>query len=526
MQNVTLMKKKNTLFLMMLAALATDISADVQTEKKPPLVEKSSDKESFAKSSAQIDPHYLSKTAETCVLSVVNISAASLPPKHKGQEHELGPLPEGPLGELLKRYFAEKLQPRKVTSLGSGFVIHCKESGKNQYRILIVTNYHVIAHIVENYDRFYAPTLESKGDQRRKTPTSKGGKVTIKTDGGKEFTASIFGTDPLCDLALLEVSSSEPLPVLEWGDYSKVRLADPVLAIGNPFGLGGTVSFGIISRKDRNMPSEPGEASQVGQWLQTDVAVNPGNSGGPLLDRDGRVVAVSTAILSIGGGSLGITFGIPCETAQYVCEELIKNGGYVKRGVIGVILGEPVDDAMAAALNMEKTQGVMVGSVMPGKPAEEAGIKSGDVILEINDRKMMSAYDARRAISRMKAGSSIRMRLWRSQGQKMLNVTVKVEELNPDALIAESKPGTCHELGFTVEANEKGTVVVTEVDEEGPASDKLRPGDIIVEIGSYSITSLEQALSIIREAKKTGKSNLLLVIVRSGEKRHLALSLK
>lgn len=437
--------------------------------------------------------------------AVVNISATL----RRGNSEILPEIqmPEGPFGELFKDFFGLPLKekPQKVTSLGSGFIID--SSG------IVVTNYHVVEHV-----------LKEKGE------------VKVVLNSGQELLATIVGADSRSDLAVLRVKSDKPLTALRWGDSNKMRVGDFVLAVGNPFGLGGTVTSGIVSHTKRDLLGKMGETTHVDQWIQTDASINQGSSGGPLLDSHGNVIGINTAIFTPTGGNIGIALAVPSSVARSVVDELMRNG-CIKRGYVGVQLGALVSSELAENLGMSQAQGVMIDDVVKGTPADHAGIKGGDVVLSINNTPILSPQQLRRLVSEIKPGQTMQMTLWRYQSQGKsgpLTVKVLVKELKSDFCSTSPKGGraqtTQSVLGISVreiegqsmrkydlEGEMTSGVMITSILNTSPAIDKLRPGDLILRIGDRPVRNFADCQDILREAKERKQKTLLFRVARPEE---------
>jgi serine protease Do len=379
-----------------------------------------------------------------------------------------------------------------VSSLGSGFVID--PSG------LIVTNNHVIEGADEIIINF--------------------------TNGTKLKVTKILGHDPKTDLALLKVVPKEPLTAARFGDSSKLRVGDWVMAIGNPFGLGGTVTVGIISAKKRDINSGPYD-----DFLQTDAAINRGNSGGPLFNMDGEVVGVNTAIISPTGGSIGIGFAVPSNSAVQVVDQL-KQFGETRRGWLGVHV-QNVTGELAESLGLKEPSGALVASITPGSPAAAAGLQPSDVILKFDGQPIDTMRALPRGVASTAIGKSIEVEVWRNGQTVHLNATIG--RLPEDAAAAEPEPsrdaeGTDepdHEdlLGlsiaplsdelrgqFHISKSVQG-VVITEVDPDSPAAQKnVKPGDVIVEVTQERVTDPEEVLARVEAIKKSGRKSVLLLL--------------
>lgn len=388
-------------------------------------------------------------------------------------------------------------KPRTQRSLGTGFLI-----SSDGY---IVTNNHVVAG---------ADTVL----------------VNLQGSTGKEHSlkAQVIGTDEETDIALLKVKADVPLPFLNFGNSDKMEVGEWVLAIGNPFGLGHTVTAGILSAKDRNIQSGPFD-----NFLQTDASINPGNSGGPLINMEGKVIGINTAIIASGQG---IGFAIPSSMAERIVNQL-KHDKKVSRGWIGVTI-QDVDENTAKALGLPEATGALIGSVMPDEPAAKGGMKDGDVVLKVNGQKIDDSSALLRAIATETPGSKVNMVVWRDGKRK--NITVQLGERNLKA--SSDKPGSAIEqdapsIGLSVRPLTKreartvnvkpgtGLLIVGVEPGKLAAEAELREGDIILSANLKPINSVKEFSKIIREdAKKRGV--VMLQIQRQGQTffRSLALS--
>jgi len=401
------------------------------------------------------------------------------------------PFPPGsPFEKFFKRF--QQQTPRQqgpMTALGSGFIIDPQGD--------IVTNNHVI---------------------------DGASKVKVKLQDGQEFDATIIGTDPKTDLALLKIKADKPLPFVTFGDSAKTRVDDVVLAVGNPFGLGGTVTAGIVSARNRDINAGPYD-----DFIQTDAPINRGNSGGPLFNTNGDVVGVNTAIYSPNGGSIGIGFAIPANLAKDVVAQL-KDQGNVKRGWLGVQI-QTVSPAIAQAMDLESGQGALVSKVTAGGPAAKAGLRQGDIILAYNGKTLKAMRDLPRLVAGTRAGETAKVELWRD-GQKKL-VSVTIGQLKPE-MVASAQPednnatpgsAASKSLGaqlatlddsskaqLNLPENTKG-VVVARIDPEGRAAAAgLRPGDVIEKVGVVAVTTPAD----VDAALAKNKSNAVLLLINRG----------
>src|SRR5690348_12074506 len=454
----------------------------------------------FAKSG----PDGFSELANRLLPAVVNVSTTqTLKPDR--QRPEIPQFPPGsPFEEFFKNFLDRNQRPdappRKQTSLGSGFIID--PSG------LIVTNNHVIADADE---------------------------ITVTLHDNTTLKAKLVGKDTKTDLALLRVKAGHPLPAVAFGDSDKMTVGDWVLAIGNPFGLGGTVTAGIISARARDIQQGPYD-----DFLQTDAAINRGNSGGPMFDMDGEVVGINTAIFSPSGGSIGIGFAIPANEAKPVIEQIQKYG-HARRGWLGVNI-QSVTDEIAESLGLDKPKGALIASVFDGGPAQKAGIQPGDVVLTFDGKPVVDMRHLPRIVAETPIDKSVKVTVWRKH--KELTLDVKVGELkdNVEQVSATAKqpvppPGTAVKtLGLSVAdltpelreryqlADDSVGVVVTDIDKDGPAAEKgMRAGDVITEVAQEEVKTTADVVKKVDVATKAGRKSVLLLVDRQGDLRFYAL---
>jgi serine protease Do len=412
----------------------------------------------------------------------------------EGQGPELSP--DDPLYHFFKRFGEGRggMPHKHVTqSQGSGFVISADG--------YVVTNNHVVEHAKE---------------------------VEVTLDSGKTLPAKIIGTDKRTDLALLKVNDGGNLPYVEWSPNAP-RVGDWVIAVGNPFGLGGTVTAGIVSARGRDIQAGPYD-----DFLQIDAPVNRGNSGGPAFDEHGGVVGVNTAIYSPSGGSVGIGFAIPTEVAKDVIVAL-KEKGTVTRGWIGVQI-QSVSQDIADSMGLKSTKGALVASPAKGGPAEAAGLKSGDVIVSVNGEKIEGPRELSRKIAALGPGKSVDLIYLRGGSEKSVNLklgTLPAEkDLRADAGGGEEKGGMLTSLGIDVmpasqvrggAAGGEG-LYVTNVDPEGAAAQKgLRRGDMILEAGGKPVEARADLVQVFDAARKEGRKAVLLRVKSAEGTRFVAL---
>ena len=455
-------------------------------------------------------PETFADLSDRVTPAVVNISATQVVEEKKAEAPKLPP------GSQLDDMFEEFLKRRRQqdgggkahrsSSLGSGFVID--PSG------LVITNNHVIADANE---------IE-----------------VIFTDGSK-LKAELVGKDAKVDLAVLRVKPTKPLAAVKFGDSDKARVGDWVLAVGNPFALGGTVTAGIISAKGRNIDSGPYD-----NFLQTDASINKGNSGGPLFNMDGEVIGINTAILSPSGGSIGIGFATPANTAQPVIEQLIKFGE-TRRGWLGVRI-QNVDEGIAESLGIGKARGALIAGIDEKGPSAHSGFKPGDVIISFDGKPVPDARELPKIVATTPVGKEVDVVVLRDGKEQTKKVTLgrledsepkgkKLAEnsetpapaANPKVLGMELAPldsalRTKFKIGETVKA---GAVVVM-VDPDTPAAEQhVSPGEIITEIDRKPVTKPEEIEAAVKALKADKKKTALLLIANgTGQARFVALTLE
>lgn len=440
---------------------------------------------------------------------VVNISTTQAPAPTNKSSPEAQMPPGSPLDELFRDFFGEKGGPGgpsspspRATSLGSGFIID--PSG------IVVTNNHVIANAEQ---------------------------ITVTLSDDTTLQAEVIGRDTVTDLALLKVEPKTPLPAVAWGDSTKTKVGDWVLAIGNPFGLGGTVTAGIISATARDIHSGPYD-----DFLQTDASINRGNSGGPMFNLAGEVIGINTAIFSPSGGSIGIGFAIPSAFARPIIEQL-KATGKVERGWIGARI-QPVTDEIAEAVGLDKARGAMIAAIDPASPAAQAKLQPGDIILTYDGKPIDRSRQLPRLVADTPPETGIKLTMWRDGKEQ--EVELKVATLNPNRPPPpppESEkpkpPPTIDALGlkmtkltpelrkqFSLPDTAKG-VVITEVPQSGPAAAQaLRPGDLVIGLGHDRVATPEEVQQRVTAAKKNGHKNVLVRVEREGNSRFIALPLE
>lgn len=472
-------------------------------------------------------PESISDTAEAVIDAVVNISTsqtleskAPTPPRGSERSERGGPgaNPQVPPGSQFEEFFeeffknrrgpnAERNAPRRVNSLGSGFIID--PSG------IVVTNNHVI----------------SEADE-----------VNVILNDGTKLKAEVLGRDAKTDLAVLRVKPAKPLKAVKFGDSEKLRLGEWVIAIGNPFSLGGSVSAGIVSARNRDINSGPYD-----NFIQTDAAINRGNSGGPLFNLDGDVVGVNTAIYSPSGGSVGIGFAVPSKTVVPVINQL-REFGETRRGWLGVRI-QSVTDELAESLGLKGgARGALISGLDDKGPAKPAGIETGDVVVKFDGKDIKEVKDLQLRVADTPIGKEVEVVVVRKgkeetktikvgrleDGEKAVQVSAKGDAPAPDKPVVKKALGL--DLSnldenlrkrFKIKDSVKG-VVITAVDASSSAAEKrLSAGDVIVEVAQEAVASADDFQKKVDKLKKDGKKTALLLVANAeGEVRFVALGLQ
>src|SRR3990172_4926466 len=427
--------------------------------------------------------------AKTLRPVVVNISTTQVAERSEGPA---GPFQEGdPRGDFWRRFFGGPIPrgPQRQKSLGSGFIIDRDGS--------ILTN----NHVVENAE-----------------------KIVVRLADEREFEAKVIGKDSKTDIAVIKIDARGNFPVPPLGDSDQLEVGEWVMAIGNPFGLDNTVTAGIVSAKGRHIGAGPYD-----NFIQTDASINPGNSGGPLINLRGEVVGINTAIFSRTGGNIGIGFAIPINLVKELLPQL-KGKGKVTRGYLGVLIQKVTPD-IAESLEMDKSRGALVASVSKDGPAERAGVKVGDVIVEFDGKEIKDSNDLPLVVARTAVDKKVRLKVLRDKREVMLSVTVG--ELKEEEVVASAAEKG--DLGLTVQrvtpqvaeslGLEKAEGLVVTGVEPGSAGDEagLRRGDVILEVDRKPVKTVAEYRKVVGEASKRGKG--ILFLVRRGEST-LFLALK
>ncbi|HLS69155.1 MAG TPA: DegQ family serine endoprotease [Kiloniellales bacterium] len=464
-------------------------------------------------------PESFADLAENVSPAVVNITASqSADPEQQRRFRSPLPFPEGsPLEEFFRQFedhFGGMLPERQQMAppnrprqgVGSGFIIDVEG--------YVVTNNHVI----------------DQADD-----------IRVRLSDGRDIAAQLVGSDPQTDVALLKIEADEELPSVEWGDSDEVRVGDWVVAVGNPFGLGGSVTAGIVSARGRDIHAGPYD-----DFIQTDAAINRGNSGGPMFNLDGEVIGINTAIFSPSGGSIGIGFAIPSNVASDIVQQL-RDDGEVERGWLGVRIQE-VTPELAEGLGLDEARGALVASVQEGSPAGTAGLRPGDVIIGFNEQEIDRMRDLPRLVASVRPGSEVELELWRDGESETVEVTIDRQTQEVLAAFDSAQPPSQAEgddqsaserlgarlstLGdeerqqFGIEEDQSG-VVIAELDPNGrAASQGLQVGDVIEEIDGQGVTAPGDVEEHLTEAEEAGRSAVVLLLRRSGEPLFFGLKLE
>jgi len=449
--------------------------------------------------SAQDRPVSFADLAERLMSSVVNISTTTTVTTNSNPFPGFQFPPGSPFEDMFKEFGTP--QTRKSAALGSGFIID--EEG------IVITNNHVIQDAED---------------------------IVVRVGGDKEYKAKIIGSDPLSDIAVLQIDSKEKFIPVKFGDSDKARIGDWVIAIGNPFGLGGTVTSGIISARNRSIG-----LSRYEDYIQTDASINSGNSGGPLFDMNGDVIGINTAILG-KGGSIGIGFSIPSNSAKKVVSQLIEFGE-TKRGWLGVRI-QVVTDEIADVEKLDEPRGALVASVAKKSPSDKAGIKAGDIILEFNGTKINEMKELPIIVAQTKVGKVVDVKIWRNK--KEITKKIKLGRLETSEDFKEEKKIDDIEKPEISEIkslkiitrllnqkdieerklpNQTTGLVITNIGKNSPVNN-LNVGDIIVEVQKKKIKSLKDLEDIIDTSLKSNQKTILIVIYNSqNQRRYIGVKL-
>ncbi len=409
------------------------------------------------------------------------------------QAPDFGFPPGSPFGEMF-RDFQHNQQPRSQQALGSGFIVD--PSG------YIVTNNHVVDGAT---------------------------KITVTLTDGSTYPATVKGRDPKTDVALLKIDAPKPLPYVAFGDSDKAREGDWVVAVGNPFGLGGTVTAGIISAHGRNINSGPYD-----NFLQIDAPINPGNSGGPLFDQSGQVIGIDSAIYSPTGGSVGIGFAIPSDIASKVVAQL-RDHGSVARGWLGVQMQE-ITPALAKAMGRSDHDGVLIDKVEPDSPAAKADLQQGDVIGAVDGNAVKGSRELAMTVATLQEGTTAKLTIWRDGKERTVDVKIGAQPSDkiasadgetPDGPVGLSLGALSQDsrAQYGLDDKAKGVVVEDVKPDSHAAESGLQAGDVIVKIGGDPVLSPSEAASRIHMAEHAKKDAIPLLVLRDGSTYYLALQL-
>ena len=449
-------------------------------------------------SNSQNVPNSFADLAEKLIPSVVNISTTQTVVERSNPFPNFQFPPGSPFGDMFKEFGTP--QERQSSALGSGFIID--EEG------VVVTNNHVI---------------EGAED------------IVVQVNGEKKFNAKVIGADPLSDIAVLKIESKEKFLPVRFGDSDKARIGDWVIAIGNPFGLGGTVTSGIISARNRSIG-----LSRYEDYIQTDASINSGNSGGPLFDMNGDVIGINTAILG-RSGNVGIGFSIPSNSAKLVIDQLIKFGE-TKRGWLGVRI-QDVTKEIAEVEKLDEPRGALVASVAPNSPSEKAGVKSGDIILEFNGEKIEQMKELPMIVARTEVGKKVKVKIWRNKKEITKTITLGRLETSEDFKISEKKEELPKEtlienLKIKVRKlsdqdiktrnlpNQTNGLVITSIEKNSPLTGSIEVNSIILEAQKKNIRTVQDLNQALKQVLNSNQKTILLVIYNSqNQKRYIGVKL-
>ena len=449
------------------------------------------------KSFAENHPNSFADLAEKLIPSVVNISTTST------IVEKTNPFPNNPFGDMFKEFGVP--QQRDAYALGSGFIID--EKG------IVITNNHVIDGAKD---------------------------IVVQVNGETEFKAKVLGADPLTDIAVLQIDSDVKLNAVKFGDSDDARIGDWVIAIGNPFGLGGTVTSGIISAKNRNLGTRGSfKDLRYQDFIQTDASINTGNSGGPLFDMSGNVIGINTAILGLSG-NVGIGFAIPSNMAKDVIDQLIKFGE-TKRGWLGVRI-QDVTKEIADVEKLDEPRGALVASVAENSPSAKAGVKAGDIILEFNGEKINQMKELPMIVARTAVGKKVEVKIWRDKKEIVKIVTLGRLETSEDFKVSEKtespKETEIKDLKITVRQinkediksrnlpNQTSGLVVTKIANDSPLLSSVEINSVILEAQKKRIRNVNDLNQIVKQVLNSNQKTILLVIYNSqNQRRYIGVKL-
>tara|TARA_A100001011_G_scaffold396533_1_gene494638 strand:- start:571 stop:1977 length:1407 start_codon:yes stop_codon:yes gene_type:complete len=427
-------------------------------------------------------PGSFADLAERLMPSVVNISTTTTITTQSNPFPFQFP-PGSPFEDMFKEFGAP--QERKSAALGSGFIID--EKG------IVVTNNHVISDAED---------------------------IIVRVNGDKEFKAKVIGADPLSDIAILQLETKEKFIPVKFGNSDKARIGDWVIAIGNPFGLGGTVTSGIISARNRSIG-----LSRYEDYIQTDASINSGNSGGPLFDMNGDVIGINTAILG-RSGSIGIGFSIPSNSAKVVIDQLIKFGE-TKRGWLGVRI-QDVTKEIAEIEKLDEPRGALVASVASNSPSEKAGVKAGDIILEFNGERIQEMKQLPIIVARTEVGKKVKVKIWRDKKEIIKTITLGRLETSEDYKVAEKEKSkkefeikslkilvrevTKEDIKSRNLPNQTSGLVITKINNDSPLFNSVEVNSIILEAQKKKIKTINDLDQAVKKVLESNQKTMLLVI--------------
>ena len=452
---------------------------------------------SFSKNSISKEiPASFADLAEKLMPSVVNISTTTTVTTQSNPFPFQFP-PGSPFEDMFKEFGTP--QERKSSALGSGFIID--EKG------IVITNNHVIQDAED---------------------------IIVRFNDEKEFNAKVIGADPLSDIAVLQLDTKEKFKPVKFGNSDKARIGDWVIAIGNPFGFGGTVTSGIISARNRSLG-----LSRYEDYIQTDASINSGNSGGPLFDMNGDVIGINTAILG-RSGSIGIGFAIPSNSAKIVIDQLIEFGE-TKRGWLGVRI-QDVTKEIAEVENLDKPRGALVASVASNSPSEKAGVKAGDIILEFDGKLIQEMKQLPAIVAKTKVGKKVNVKIWRNKKEIEKTIILGRLETSEDFKVSEKNPPlketSIENLKITVREitkddiknrnlpNQTSGLVITQIENNSPLNGSIEVNSIIIEAQKKKIRKVNDLDQVVKQVLESNQKTILLVIYNSqNQRRYIGIKL-
>ena len=449
-------------------------------------------------SNSKTIPASFADLAERLMPSVVNISTTQTVVTRSNPFPGLEFPPGSPFGDMFKEFGTP--QERKSAALGSGFIID--EKG------IVVTNNHVIQDAED---------------------------IVVRVNGDQEFKARVLGSDPLMDIAVLQLETDEKFKPVEFGDSDKARIGDWVIAIGNPFGLGGTVTSGIISARNRSIG-----LSRYEDFIQTDASINSGNSGGPLFDMNGDVIGINTAILG-RNGSIGIGFSIPSNSAKIVIDQLIEFGE-TKRGWLGVRI-QDVTQEIADVEKLDEPRGALVASVAENSPSDKGGIKAGDIILEFNGVKINQMKELPAIVAKTKVGTTVNVKIWRNKKELTKKILLGRLETSEDFKVSENKVEppkdliiedlkiavrqlTKEDIKLRKLPNQTSGLVITKISNTSPLLNAIEVNSIIIEAQKVRVRSAKDLERITKDVLNSNQKTILLAIYNNqNQRRYIGIKL-